>query len=345
MSENETMVEALNRALEEEMERDDDIVLMGEDVGEDGGVFRVTDGLHEQFNDEREDGYDILEHERVIDTPLDELGIIGSAVGMSVYGDRPVTEIQFSGFMFPGMNQLLGHVARYRNRTRSKFEMPMVIRAPYGGGIEAPEHHSESDEAIYAHTPGLKVVVPSTPEDAYGMLKESIRDDDPVMFLEPKKIYRSMREDVPDVDEDYTVELGEADIKKEGEDVTVVSWGATLHDTLEAAEYLEDDDIEAEVIDLRTISPMDTETIEESYKKTGKIVVAHEAAQTCGVGAEISARIAEDDEDLLYLEAPIKRVTGYDTHMPLYQNEDEYIPDSEDIEEAIREVHEYGFEG
>ncbi|MDY6771348.1 MAG: alpha-ketoacid dehydrogenase subunit beta [Candidatus Nanohaloarchaea archaeon] len=340
-----TMVEALNRALEEEMERDEDVVLMGEDVGEDGGVFRVTDGLDDQFNEDWDDPSERLEHERVIDTPLDEAGIVGTALGMSLYGDRPVTEIQFSGFMLPAMNQLIGHVARYRNRTRGKYEPSMVVRAPYGGGIEAPEHHSESDETLYAHTPGLKVAVPSTPEDAYGMMKEAVRDDDPVVFLEPKKIYRSAREELPDPDEDYTVGLGEADVKKEGDDVTVVSWGATLQDTLEAVDELEDDDIYAEVVDLRSISPIDFETIEESYKKTGKLVVAHEAPQTCGVGAEISSRITEDDHDLLYLEAPIKRVTGYDTTMPLYENEDEYLPDSDDIAEAIREVDEYGFEG
>lgn len=338
------MVEALNRALEEEMELDEDVVLMGEDVGEDGGVFRVTDGLDETFNEEYDDPGDRLENERVIDTPLDEAGIVGAGLGMALYGDRPVTEIQFSGFMLPAMNQLLGHVARYQNRTRGKYDVPMVVRAPYGGGIEAPEHHSESPETLYAHTPGLKVAVPSGPEDAYGMMKSAIRDDDPVVFLEPKKIYRSMREDVPEMDEDHTVELGEADVKKEGEDVTLVSWGATLQDSLEAAEELEDDDIYAEVVDLRTISPMDFETIEDSYRKTGKIVVAHEAAQTCGVGAEISSRITEDDDDLLYLEAPIKRVTGPDITMPLYQNEDKYLPDSEGIADAVREVHEYGFD-
>jgi len=273
-----TMVEALNRALEEEMELDEDVVLMGEDVGEDGGVFRVTDGLDDSFNEEYDDPVDRLEHERVIDTPLDEAGIVGAGLGMALYGDRPVTEIQFSGFMLPAMNQLLGHVARYQNRTRGKYDVPMVVRAPYGGGIEAPEHHSESPEAIYAHTPGLKVAVPSTPADAYGMLKSAVRDDDPVVFLEPKKIYRSMREEVPEMDEDHTIGLGEADVKKEGEDVTLVSWGATVHDSLEAAEHLEDDDIYAEVVDLRSISPMDLETIEESYQKTGKVVVAHEAA-------------------------------------------------------------------
>ncbi len=331
MSESYTMVEALNRALDEELARDEDVVVLGEDVGEDGGVFRVTDGLHEEYNADEE-------LERVIDTPLDELGILGTSVGLSVQGKNPVPEIQFSGFMYPGMNQLVSHVARYRHRTQDQFDTQMTVRAPYGGGIEAPELHSESMEALYAHTPGLKVAMPSTPKDAYGMLKESIRDPDPVVFMEPKKIYRSVREDLPD-DTDYTVPLDAADIKHEGDDVTVVSWGVMTGEALDAAEELEEEDISAEVVDMRSVYPLDMETVTDSYKDTGRLVIAQEAPQTGGVASEISARITEDDHDMLYLEAPIKRVTGYDTVPPLAENEDIYLPDSDDIVDAVEDVY------
>ncbi|MDY6789419.1 MAG: alpha-ketoacid dehydrogenase subunit beta [Candidatus Nanohaloarchaea archaeon] len=319
------MVQALNRAMDEEMDRDEDVLVMGEDVGEDGGVFRVTDGLHDKYGEER-----------VIDTPLAESGIVATALGMAVYGMKPIAEIQFMGFSYPAFDQIISHVSRIRNRSRGKYNAPMVIRAPYGGGIHSPEHHSESTEALYAHTPGLKVVIPSTPKDAYGLLKSAIRDPDPVCFWEPKKVYRAMKEEVPE--EEHTVDIGSADIKKEGEDLTIISWGAMLHRSLEAAEAVEDD-ISVEVIDLRTIKPMDFETIEESVRKTGRAVIVHEAPQTCGVGAEISARLTEDD--ILHLEAPIERVTGFDTVFPMYKLESKYLPDKARIEKAVREVYNF----
>jgi len=319
------MVQALNRAMEEEMERDDDVLVMGEDVGEDGGVFRVTDGLHEEFGPER-----------VIDTPLSESGIVGTALGMSVYGMKPIAEIQFMGFTYPAFDQIISHVSRMRNRSRGVYNASMVIRAPYGGGIHAPEHHSESTEALYAHTPGLKVVIPATPKDAYGLLKSAVRDPDPVCFWEPKKVYRAFKEVVPE--DEHLVEIGTADVKQEGSDVTVISWGAMLQPALEAAEELEGD-IDVEVVDLRTIKPMDYETIEESVNKTGRAVIVHEAPQTCGVGAEISARLTE--EDILHLEAPVKRVTGFDTVFPLYKLEKKYLPDTFRVEKAVRDVYEF----
>lgn len=319
------MVEALNRAMQEEMERDEDVIVMGEDVGEDGGVFRVTKGLHETFGEER-----------VIDTPLAESGIVSTALGMAVYGMKPIAEIQFMGFTYPAFDQIISHISRIRNRSRGVHNAQMVIRAPYGGGIHAPEHHSESTEALYAHVPGIKVVIPSTPSDALGLLKSAIRDPDPVCFWEPKKIYRAFKEDVPD--DEHIVELGTADIKREGEDVTIISWGAMLHQALDAAEQLEGD-IDVEIVDLRTIKPMDMDTIEQSVNKTGRCVIVHEAPQTCGVGAEISARLTE--HDILHLKAPIKRVTGFDTVFPMYQLEQKYLPDSNRIQKAVKEVHEF----
>lgn len=321
MSEKKTMVEALNQAMADEMDRDEDVLIMGEDVGEDGGVFRVTDGLHDTYGEER-----------VIDTPLAESGIVSTALGMAVYGMKPIAEIQFMGFTYPAFDQIISHVSRIRNRSRGDYNVPMVIRAPYGGGIHAPEHHSESTEALYAHTPGIKVVIPSTPADAYGLLKSAIRDPDPVCFWEPKKIYRSDREEIPE--DDHTVPLGEAVVREEGEDVTAISWGAMMEPTLDAAEEL---DIDVEVIDLRTITPMDFETIQKSVEKTGRAVIVHEAPQTCGVGAEISARITEND--ILHLKSPVKRVTGFDTIMPQYQLEEKYLPDSFRVKEAIKDVY------
>ncbi len=319
------MVQALNRAMKEEMEKDEDIVVMGEDVGEDGGVFRVTEGLHEEFGEER-----------VIDTPLSESGIVGTALGMSVYGMKPIAEIQFMGFSYPAFDQIISHVSRIRNRSRGKYNASMVIRAPYGGGIHSPEHHSESTEALYAHTPGLKVVIPSTPSDALGLLKSAIRDPDPVCFWEPKKVYRAMKEELPEGE--HLVEIGDAEVKRKGDDLTVVSWGAMLHRVLDLADRLEGD-IDLEVIDLRTIKPMDFETVEKSVRKTGRAVIVHEAPQTCGVGAEISARLTEDD--ILHLEAPVKRVTGFDTVFPMYKLEDKYLPTEGRIEKAVRAVYEF----
>ena len=320
-TQNLTLVQAVRDGLKCELERDDDVVVFGEDVGENGGVFRATQGLHEEFGEER-----------VFDTPLAESGIVGTAVGMAAYGMVPVPEIQFSGFMYPGFDQIVSHAARMRTRSRGRFTVPMTLRAPYGGGIRAPEHHSESKEAFYTHEAGLKVVVPSTPHDTKGLLAAAIRDPDPVVFLEPKLIYRAFREDVPE--EPYTVELGEAAVRREGTDVSVFTWGAMTRPTLEAADNL--DDIDAEVVDLRTLSPMDWDTIVDSFRKTGRAVVVHEAPKTGGLGAEIAATIQE--EALLYQEAPVRRVTGFDTPFPLYALEDYYMPEAARIEDGIRET-------
>ena len=316
-SQNLTLVQAVRDGLKSEMERNDDVLVLGEDVGQNGGVFRATEGLLEAFGEDR-----------VIDTPLAESGIVGTAIGMAAYGFRPVPELQFSGFMYPAFDQIVSHAARLRTRSRGRFTCPMVVRAPYGGGIRAPEHHSESKEAFYTHEPGLKVVVPSTPYDTKGLLAASIRDPDPVVFLEPKLIYRAFREDVPE--EPYTVELGEAAVRREGEDLSVFTWGAMTRPTLEAA-------IDCEVVDLRTLSPMDTDAIVESFKKTGRAVVVHEAPKTGGLAGEITATIQE--EALYYQEAPINRVTGFDVPYPLYALEDYYLPEDTRIEDAIRETH------
>ncbi len=320
-----TLVQAVRDGLYCEMDRDEDVVVMGEDVGENGGVFRATQGLIEEFGDQR-----------VIDTPLAESGIVGTAVGMAAYGLRPVTEIQFMGFIYPGFDQIVSHAARLRTRSRGRFSCPMVIRAPYGGGIRAPEHHSESTEAFFAHQPGLKVVIPSTPRDTKGLLAAAIRDPDPVVFLEPKLIYRAFREDVPEGE--YTVPLGEAAVRREGSDVSVFTWGAMTRPTLEAAENLAGE-VDCEVVDLRTLSPLDEETIVESFEKTGRAVVVHEAPKTGGLAGEIIATIQE--EVLLYQEAPIGRVTGFDVPFPLYALEDYYLPEAARIEDEIRETVEF----
>ena len=323
-TQNLTLVQAVRDGLRGEMQRDEDVVVLGEDVGQNGGVFRATEGLHEEFGDDR-----------VIDTPLAEAGIVGTAVGMAAYGMRPVPEIQFSGFMYPGFDQIVSHAARFRTRSRGRFTVPMVLRAPYGGGIRAPEHHSESKEAFYTHEAGLQVVVPSTPYDAKGLLAASIRDPDPVVFLEPKLIYRAFREEVPD--DDYTVDLGEAAVRREGEDVSLFTWGAMTRPSLDAAEAVAEEGIDVEVVDLRTLSPMDVETIVESFKRTGRAVVVHEAPKTGGLAGEITATIQE--EALYYQEAPIARVTGFDVPYPLYALEDYYMPESARIEDAIRDTH------
>jgi pyruvate dehydrogenase E1 component beta subunit len=317
------MVEAINLALREEMERDDRIVILGEDVGREGGVFRVTDGLQEKFG-----------ADRVVDTPLAELGIVGVAFGMAVYGIRPIAEIQFEGFLYPCLDQINNHLGRIRNRSRGRFTCPMVIRVPYGGGIHAPEHHSDSPEAILAHIPGIKVVVPSTPYEAKGLLLSSIRDSDPVIFLEPKRIYRAIREEVPEGD--YSLPLGKARLVQEGKDVTVVAWGAMVREVLNAAEQLKGVKIDVEIIDLRTISPMDMETIITSIKKTGRGVIVHEAPKTCGLGAEIIGLINE--KALLSLQAPIERVTGFDIPVPLMKSEHYYLPNPERIVMAVKKV-------
>ncbi|MGZ3526044.1 MAG: alpha-ketoacid dehydrogenase subunit beta [Thermodesulfobacteriota bacterium] len=317
------MVEALNLALREELERDSRVIIFGEDVGKEGGVFRVTDGLQKKFG-----------AERVIDTPLAELAISATALGMAIYGLRPIGEIQFEGFLYPCLDQIINHIGRMRNRSRGRFTCPLVIRAPYGGGIHAPEHHSDSPEALLAHTPGIKVVIPSTPYEAKGLLLSSIRDPDPVIFMEPKRIYRAIREEVPEGD--YTIPLGKARLVQEGKDVTVIAYGAMLREALNAAEQLKGDKIDPEIIDLRTISPMDMETIVTSIKKTGRGVVVHEAPKTCGLGAEIIALINE--KAFLSLQAPIERVTGFDIPVPLMKSEQYYLPNAKRIVMAVKKV-------
>ena len=317
------MVQALNLALIHEMEKDPRVLLLGEDVGANGGVFRVTEGLQKRFGEKR-----------VVDTPLAESGIIGTAIGLAMGGLRPVPEIQFDGFLGPAYDQICSHAARMRTRTRGAFPGPLTIRIPVGGGIHAPELHSDSPEAIYAHTPGLKVVMPSSPYDAKGLLIASIRDPDPVMFFEPKRIYRAFREEVPE--DEYVLPIGKARTVCEGNELTIVSWGASVVQCMQAIEKSGKD---IELIDLRTIYPFDIDAIEESVKKTGRCVVVHEAPLTCGFGAEISARIME--RCFLHLEAPVQRVSGFDTIMPYYKLELDYMPDASRIGRAIDDIMAY----
>ncbi|MFC7192400.1 alpha-ketoacid dehydrogenase subunit beta [Halocatena marina] len=312
-----TMVEAVNDALHTGMEADERVIVFGEDVAKSGGVFRATDELLETFGTDR-----------VVDTPLSEIAIVGGAVGLAMYGFRPVAEIQFSGFLPPAFDQLVTNASRIRWRTRGELSAPMVVRMPYGAGVRALEHHSESLEGSYSHIPGLKLVIPSTPHDTKGLLLSAMRDPDPVLFMEPKRIYRSFRDEVPE--NDYEIPIGEATVRKQGSAVTVISWGSMMPSTLKAVEEL---DADAEVVDLRTISPMDTETVVESVKKTGRAVVVHEGARTGGVGSDIIARI--NDEALMYLEAPIERVAGFDTPVPLLSMEDYYVPHPPRIRDGI----------
>jgi len=316
-----TMVQALNLALAQEMARDDAVVLLGEDVGKDGGVFRVTDGLLDTFG-----------QERVIDTPLAETAIVGMAIGMAIHGLKPVCEIQFSGFSYQNFHQLENHAARMRWRTRGRLTVPMVMRAPYGGGVRALEHHSESREAYWAHTPGLKVVIPSGPRNARALLVAAIRDPDPVIFYEPKGLYRAFREEVPE--EEEIMAIGQPQLVREGRDVTLISYGAMLRPTLSAAEMLAAENIQAEVIDLLTLSPLDEALLLKSVKKTGRAVVVHEAPCSFGPGAEIVARLLEGV--FFYLEAPIQRVTGYDVIIPYFSREKAYLPDADRINAAAR---------
>jgi pyruvate dehydrogenase E1 component beta subunit len=292
-------------------------------VGKEGGVFRVTEGLQQAFGEER-----------VIDTPLAESGIVGVAFGMALLGLRPVAELQFMGFLPPALDQIISHIGRIRNRSRGEYTAPLVIRMPYGGGIHAPEHHSESNEAILAHIPGIKVVIPSTPADALGLLKSAIRDPDPVLFLEPKRIYRAVKGEVPDGE--HLVPLGRARLVRPGRDVTLVAWGAMVREAEKAAGELAGEGVEAEILDLRTVSPLDAGAIIASVKKTGRCVVVHEAPRTCGLGAEISALVME--EALLHLRAPVVRVTGFDTVMPLPKGEHFYLPDVGRIVRAVRKI-------
>jgi pyruvate dehydrogenase E1 component beta subunit len=321
------IVEAIDQALQQEMQRDPSVVILGEDVGRDGGVFRVTDGLVQRFGEDR-----------VIDTPLAESGIVGMAIGMAIAGYRPVAEIQFAGFAYPAYDQLVSHAARMRNRSRGEFTVPLVVRMPYGGGIRALEHHSESMEAIFAHAPGLKVVIPADPYDAKGLLVAAVRDPDPVIFMEPARVYRAIKMEVPE--ELYTLSLGKARVVRPGGDVTVIAWGAQLRVAREAAERLADEaGVEAEVIDVRTLSPFDFGTVVESVKKTGRAVVVHEAPRNCGFGAEISAQIME--RALLHLKAPVGRVTGFDAFPPLAKLEDYYQPDAARVMEAVEAVMDF----
>jgi pyruvate dehydrogenase E1 component beta subunit len=323
---NATMAQAINQALAGEMERDGRVVILGEDVGVDGGVFRITDGLVDKFG-----------RERVIDTPLAESAGVGVAIGMAALGLKPVLEIQFMGFIYPAFNQIVSHVARLRNRTRGRFTVPVVIRTPYGAGVRALEHHSESTEAFFCHIPGLTVVVPSTPYDAKGLLVAAIRGEDPVLFLEPTRLYRAEKQDVPD--EAYEVQIGKARIAREGNDLTIIAWGAMVPVTERAAVLAAESGWSAEVIDLRTLSPMDRETVVGSAKKTGRVLVVHEAPKTCGLGAEIAALIGE--KALLSLEAPVLRITGWDITPPLPKGEDVYYPNPERVFRGIRRLMEF----
>jgi pyruvate dehydrogenase E1 component beta subunit len=318
-----TMVQAINLALIQEMEKDERVMLLGEDVGLNGGVFRVTEGLQKRFG-----------AKRVVDTPLAESGIIGASIGLAMGGLRPVPEIQFDGFLGPAYDQICSHAARMRTRTRGAFPVPLTIRVPVGGGIHAPELHSDSPEAIYAHTPGLKVVMPSSPYDAKGLLVAAIRDPDPVIYFEPKRIYRAFREEVPE--DEYVLPIGKARTVCEGTELTVVSWGASVVQCMQA---IEKSGKSIELIDLRTIYPFDIEAIEASVRKTGRCVVVHEAPLTCGFGSEISARIME--RCFLHLEAPVQRVAGFDTIMPYYKLELDYMPDAARIGRAIDDVMAY----
>jgi len=317
-----TMIQALNMALHQEMDKDDSVIVLGEDVGVDGGVFRATDGLINSFGDQR-----------VLDTPLAESGIVGMSVGMALYGLKPVCEIQFSGFSYLNFHQIESHASRLRWRSQGRFHVPMVLRTPYGGGVRALEHHSESREAFWAHMPGLKMVIPSGPRNARALLVSAIRDPDPVIFYEAKALYRAYREEVPE--EEETLPIGRSQVVREGKDVTLISYGAMMRPTLEAAQELEDrEGIQAEVIDLLTISPLDDELFVESVRKTGRAAVIHEAPTTFGPGAEIVSRIME--KAFYYLEAPISRITGFDVIIPLFSREKSYIPSAQRI---VRSIH------
>lgn len=318
-----TLIDAVRMALAHEMARDDEVVLLGEDVGKNGGVFRATEGLQERFG-----------AERVIDTPLAEAMIGGLAVGMAAQGMKPVAEFQFMGFVFPAFNQIVTAAARMRNRTRGRITMPMVLRMPFGGGIQAPEHHSESTEALFAHIPGLRVVIPSNPSRAYGLLLAAIRDPDPVIFLEPKRIYRLVKHELEDNGEAYPLDC--CFIDREGDDVTLVSWGAMMHETMVAAEQLAAGGISCEVIDAATVCPLDIDTILDSVRKTGRCVIVQEAPRAGGIGSDIAAEIAE--KAILSLLAPVGRVAGYDTIMPYARMEHLYMPSVERIVEETRRI-------
>jgi pyruvate dehydrogenase E1 component beta subunit len=319
------MVQALNQAIRQEMEKDPRVILLGEDVGVDGGVFRVTEGLLKKFGSDR-----------IIDTPLAESAIIGVSIGLAAAGLRPIAEIQFMGFIYLGFNQIISHAARLRNRSRGRYTVPLVVRTPYGAGVKALEHHSESTEALFCQIPGLKVVVPSNPHDAKGLLVASIRDDDPVIFLEPTRLYRAGRQEIPE--DPYEVPLGSARVVREGEDLTIVAWGAMIPVAQQASETVERANIFPEVIDLRTLAPWDREAVLKSVKRTGRLLVLHEAPKTCGLGAEIAAHVAE--RAIYELKAPIIRVTGQDITIPYAKGEDYYYPSPERVAAGIRKIME-----
>lgn len=321
-----TFIEGVTQALAYALEHDNDVLVFGEDVGANGGVFLATDGLQKRFG-----------AHRVLDTPLAESMIAGIAIGMASQGLKPIAEFQFMGFIYPGFNHIINHASRLRNRTRGRLSCPLVYRVPYGGGIHAPEHHSESTEALFAHIPGIRVVIPSSPAKAYGLLLAAIRDPDPVIFLEPIRLYRLAKQLVPDDGE--ALPLDQAFISREGSDVTLVSWGAMLHESTQAAETLAAEGISVEIIDLATIKPLDITTIIQSVEKTGRCVIVHEAARCCGVGAEIAAQLSEYAWDCL--QAPIARVTGYDTVMPYAKLEAHYMPSTKRIMDAIKQTVEF----
>uniref|UniRef100_C5D8I0 Transketolase central region n=1 Tax=Geobacillus sp. (strain WCH70) TaxID=471223 RepID=C5D8I0_GEOSW len=321
-----TMIQAINEAIWQEMERDERVIVLGEDVGKNGGVFRATDGLLEQFGDRR-----------VFDTPLAESGIIGTSIGLAVNGFRPIAEIQFLGFVYQAMDQLAAQAARLRFRSAGRFTCPLVVRSPYGGGVRTPELHSDALEALFTHSPGLKIVMPSNAYDAKGLLIAAIRDEDPVLFLEPMKLYRALRMEVPE--EPYEIPLGKARIVKEGEDVTIISWGATIPLVAKIAADMKAQGVDAEVIDLRCLQPLDIDTIVESVEKTGRVMIVHEAVKTNGFGAEIAALISE--RALFSLAAPIVRVTGYDTPYPVPSVEDDWLPNAARIFEGVQMLMRY----
>jgi len=316
-----TLIEAITQAMAWELKHDETVVVLGEDVGVNGGVFRATAGLQQTFGSER-----------VIDTPLDETTIAGLTVGLATQGMKPIAEAQFDGFMYPMVDHIICHAARFRHRTRGRLHCPMVLRVPWGGGIRAPEHHSEANEAIFTNVPGLRVVMPSSPQRAYGLLLAAIRDPDPVIFFEPKRIYRQYKEEVPDDGEALPMDV--CFVLRDGSDVTLVTWGAQVKEALEAADALAKEGISAEVIDVATLKPLDFDTIAESVKKTGRCVIVHEAPRTAGFGAEIAAQLAE--KSMFDLVAPVERVTGYDTHIPLFRLEMKYLPSVEKIIAATR---------
>jgi 2-oxoisovalerate dehydrogenase E1 component beta subunit len=321
-----TLIEAITQALAYEIQNDPSVLVLGEDVGVNGGVFRATAGLQQRFG-----------ADKVLDTPLDETTIAGLTVGLATQGMRPVAEVQFDGFVYPMLDHLICHAARFRTRTRGRLTCPMVLRVPWGGGIRAPEHHSEANEALFTNVPGLRLVMPSSPQRAYGLLLAAIRDPDPVIYCEPKRIYRQYKEVVPDDGEALPLDV--CFVLRDGNDITLVSWGAQVKEALEAADALAREGISAEVIDVATLKPLDFDTIAESVAKTGRCVIVHEAARTAGFGAEIAARLAE--QSMFDLKAPVERVTGYDTHIPLFRLEMKFLPSVDKVVAAAKRAMAY----